>query len=294
MTATAVEKSSTKAITTQRLTELETIVERGLQTFIEVGEALREIRDTHLYSEGSFEDYCRKRWGFTDRRARQLMQAAEIGTIVPVGTESQARELAPLKADPDQMSEAWEEASADGKPTAAKVKEAVTQRTEAVVEVPSDDDIDDVVAGVDGEVAAPLESPSTTVDDEAKALIRAFLTTWEPTAFESETDIQLGLEVLLPKTAWDRDRGEVREALADAYEPYIQAINRINTFIHEEIAYEEKGLTAITDELALITPLLSDNLDGTGACWIVHLEDMADVATRLWRQLDSAISGEQD
>ena len=32
-----------------RLQELETTIERGLQTFIEVGEALREIRDHRLY-----------------------------------------------------------------------------------------------------------------------------------------------------------------------------------------------------------------------------------------------------
>ncbi len=46
-----------------------------------------------------FEDYCRERWGWTDRRARQLMSAAETvkaletGTIVPTN-EAQARELA--------------------------------------------------------------------------------------------------------------------------------------------------------------------------------------------------------
>jgi hypothetical protein len=32
-------------IASARLAELETVVERGMQTFIEVGNALREIRD---------------------------------------------------------------------------------------------------------------------------------------------------------------------------------------------------------------------------------------------------------
>jgi hypothetical protein len=51
----------------QRLAELEAVVERGLTTFIEVGEALREIRDARLYkaSHGTFEAYLRERWAIS-------------------------------------------------------------------------------------------------------------------------------------------------------------------------------------------------------------------------------------
>lgn len=34
---------------TERLTDLETTIERGLKTFVEVGQALMEIRDGRLY-----------------------------------------------------------------------------------------------------------------------------------------------------------------------------------------------------------------------------------------------------
>ena len=59
----------------QRLIELKQIVERGLATFIEVGEALMEIRDSRLYrvEHKTFEDYCREKWKMSDRRARQLI-----------------------------------------------------------------------------------------------------------------------------------------------------------------------------------------------------------------------------
>ena len=100
----------------QRLEVLESVIDAGMQTFVHVGNALLEIRDSRLYRAqfGTFEDYCRERWGFTDRRARMLMSAAETvaniqtGTIVPFlpATESQARPLTAL--DPAQQREAWQ------------------------------------------------------------------------------------------------------------------------------------------------------------------------------------------
>lgn len=117
-----------------RLSELEATIERGLETFVEVGEALREIRDSRLYRDQhkSFDDYCRQRWGWSRISAHRHIEAAEVVAVLPVGNkpanERQARELAPLREQPEQMAEAWQEASADGEPTAAKVKEAVSRR----------------------------------------------------------------------------------------------------------------------------------------------------------------------
>lgn len=98
---------------------------------MEVGEALAEINERRLYRETheTFEGYCRDRWRFSRQRGYQLMQAAAVSKIVDITTESQARELAPLRDDPAAMVAAFEEASADGKPTAAKVKAAVKKRT---------------------------------------------------------------------------------------------------------------------------------------------------------------------
>lgn len=85
------------------LADHEAAIEAGLKTFIDVGLRLVAVRDKRLYRAeyATFEDYCGGRWNFTDRRARQLIDAAGViaalptGTIVP-GTESQARELAGL------------------------------------------------------------------------------------------------------------------------------------------------------------------------------------------------------
>jgi hypothetical protein len=47
----------------ERLLECETVIEKGFQTFIEVGIVLLEIRDKRLYRQSyeTFEDYCRGR-----------------------------------------------------------------------------------------------------------------------------------------------------------------------------------------------------------------------------------------
>jgi len=120
------------------LARLEAIVAKGLQTFLEVGAALTEIWDRKLYraEHATFADYCKTKWGMTDRRARQLMDAAEVvaevsksGTIVPK-TESQARPLTRL--EPGQRATAWNEAAASsptGTPTAKQVEAVVSKRT---------------------------------------------------------------------------------------------------------------------------------------------------------------------
>jgi len=86
----------------EALRRCEAIIERGVQTFIEVGEALAEIRDGKLYRAGygTFDDYCRERWGIGRGRAYQLMDAAtvtrEMSTVVdnPPKTEREARAVA--------------------------------------------------------------------------------------------------------------------------------------------------------------------------------------------------------
>lgn len=59
--------------------ELEQIIEKGQKTFIEVGMALREIRDNRLYKKNysSFEEYCQTRWGWSRSNAYNYMQASE-------------------------------------------------------------------------------------------------------------------------------------------------------------------------------------------------------------------------
>jgi hypothetical protein len=99
-----------------KLRDLEGIIERGLQTFVEVGAALTLIREQGLYRtlHPTFDEYCKERWGWSDRRARQLMEASEVvGTLAETGTmvptnERQAREVAAVPEE--KRAEVWEKA----------------------------------------------------------------------------------------------------------------------------------------------------------------------------------------
>ena len=134
------------------LHECEEVIERGLETFVEVGQALMVIRDGRLYKQthSSFDDYCRERWGWDRTRASQLITSSEVLNMfntleAPAPTnDRQARALAPLKDDPEAMAEVMEQVTeaaeaAGSKVTAQQIKDAVAARTtvddEVVVEV---------------------------------------------------------------------------------------------------------------------------------------------------------------
>lgn len=115
----------------RRLDEYEARIAAGILTFVDVGDALTGVRDERLYRAeyGTFEEYCRERWGFSDSRARQLVGAAQTVTMVtdqglpaPV-SERQARELSRIPEN--QRADVWRETHerTDGKPTAAAIRE---------------------------------------------------------------------------------------------------------------------------------------------------------------------------
>lgn len=87
-----------------KLAELEAVLERGLETAIEVANALGEIHGRRLYrvTHTTFEDYCRDLWGIRRSRAYQLLDYARVSTVVdkaglpPLANESQTRALAPV------------------------------------------------------------------------------------------------------------------------------------------------------------------------------------------------------
>lgn len=119
-----------------RLYQCEEIIEHGLNTFVDVGNALLEIRDNRLYRQEyhTFEDYCKERWGMSRPRAYQLIDAANVmsnlSTIVDKtpSVESQVRPLAAL--DPQEQVEAWKrviENTPEGKITAAVVLKAAKE-----------------------------------------------------------------------------------------------------------------------------------------------------------------------
>lgn len=118
--------STSPLIETSRLQILESVIEKGKQTFIEVGKALLEIRETRLYRINylTFETYCRERWNWGHSRVNQLMDAAEISTVVEVQNERQARELTPLRDEPEKIKQVWEQAKSNygPNPTAEEVR----------------------------------------------------------------------------------------------------------------------------------------------------------------------------
>lgn len=132
--------------TTERqiLREHEVVIERGFKVFVEVGNALMEIREHRLYRADydTFEEYCRDRWGMSRRHANRLVEAAEVANnLGPMGpipqTERQARPLAPLP--PEQQREAWQQAvesAPNGKVTAAHVEKTVATYQESKMSQP--------------------------------------------------------------------------------------------------------------------------------------------------------------
>jgi hypothetical protein len=125
-------------ITTIRtLADCETVIERGLGTFVEVGVALFEICDRRLYldeNHETFEQYCRKRWGISRSYAYRQIDAAKVTAIVSsigdIPNEAVARELSKLNGQPTEQRETWAEAIEEHgpTPTAAQVRAVRVRR----------------------------------------------------------------------------------------------------------------------------------------------------------------------
>lgn len=129
----------------ERLARLEAVIARGMDTFMEVGTALGEIRDARFYrfTHPTFEDYVRERWGMSRARAYQLMDGATVARIVSTvvdtpapASEAVAREMAPmLREAAGSIPDVWQESvrrSGEGTPTAAIVREVVRERTRSI------------------------------------------------------------------------------------------------------------------------------------------------------------------
>ena len=127
------------------LADLETIIERGLATFVAVGTALLDIRRDRLYRETheTFEAYCRERWGFSRIQAHRLIAASEVITALPIGNtilpqnEAQARELARIPAS--ERAEVWQAVSAEHgtSVTAADIRRFAQERAARTSDAPS-------------------------------------------------------------------------------------------------------------------------------------------------------------
>ena len=136
-------KNEITKLENERLADLENIIKRGQKTFVEVGNALEEIRDERLYRESfqDFDEYCMAKWGWGYKRAHQLITSAsvakslqnnkEMSTIVDISNEGQARELA--KVEPERRKAVLEAVVSSGVTITAKaIKNAARANVDAV------------------------------------------------------------------------------------------------------------------------------------------------------------------
>ncbi len=97
----------------KHLAECEVIIEKGIKSFLEVADALLDVRDQKLYrvTHKTFQDYCADKWSISARHANRLMLGGEavrniesdqLVSSVPAAVpenEAQARPLASLPKD---------------------------------------------------------------------------------------------------------------------------------------------------------------------------------------------------
>jgi hypothetical protein len=115
----------------------ELVIKSGLKTFMEVGDALRAIKEEKLWKADhkNFVEYCEKRWKIGKRYANNLIaSSAAAKDVAQPLSEAAARELSKVKGKPIRkvvIAQATAEAAKKGrdKPSAKDVKDAVVQVT---------------------------------------------------------------------------------------------------------------------------------------------------------------------
>lgn len=130
-----------RAVTVGTLEEHEAYIEAALEgAWLRVAEHLKAIHGAGLYKEryGTWERYCRERWGRQRQWGYQLLEAANVVENVRHGVHglplpANERQVRPLVAlPPDEQAAAWQEAiTRHGTPTVRQIGEVVAERTAA-------------------------------------------------------------------------------------------------------------------------------------------------------------------
>jgi ribosomal protein L17 len=124
-------KESLTAAEQNELTRLETVIQKGWTTFLDVGRALMTIKNDELYSDKyeTFDEYLRVRWEMSRSHAYNLIGSTEVYdelsamadiTIKPTN-ERQIRSL--ISVPKNKLAVTWKKVvkEADGKPVTAKL-----------------------------------------------------------------------------------------------------------------------------------------------------------------------------
>jgi hypothetical protein len=165
-----------------QLNNLEAIVQRGLETDLELGNALAEISDASLYraTHRTFEAYLRDRWDIRRSPENQLSQAAEIAD--PPCSNLRHGQPAELKP------ESWRNPQP---PVALEPGELLPRLGWLLIRS----------SGTIADVAHHLETRAADVDDDAREHLRADIL-----ALHEELAT---LEALLEPVDWDAEHGRL-------------------------------------------------------------------------------------
>lgn len=127
------------------LERCEVVVKQGLQTFIEVGQALMTIKEKRLYRIDfkTFEEYCQVKWQMEKSQTYRLINTANvIQNISPIGellpnNESQVRPLVGLEKDVQiaVWNDVVHESIIDNKKITAKMVEQKAEQYKEINEI---------------------------------------------------------------------------------------------------------------------------------------------------------------
>jgi hypothetical protein len=127
------------------LERCEVVIKQGLNTFIEVGEALFLIRDKRLYRKefNTFEDYCQQKWSLSKPYVNRIISASQtFSNLTPMGTilpesERQVRPLVGLEKDVQiaVWNDVVHESIIDNKKITAKMVEQKAEQYKEINEI---------------------------------------------------------------------------------------------------------------------------------------------------------------
>jgi len=191
-------------------------IKDGMATVFDVGERLREVRDTKLYRDDyeTFDDYCEQKHQIGKSHSYRLIEAAEVKASInksPIGdkitNEAQARALADVPEE--QRVEVVREAAKSGEVTAASIEAAA----EKVVEP---------------------EKPKEKEKDKTGCVIpREALVFWK-----RKDEIQkLMTAVSKVKSAVENGRKEDDVMFRQVYQAAIDSLSRAYGFISDALPY---------------------------------------------------------
>jgi hypothetical protein len=221
----------------KRLQQLEKVIERGLDSVLEMGLALKEIREKKLYREESktFEDFVRDRWGMAKATAYDYLAFAEVSKNVGTSrlpSVAHAHALAPFPAA-DQKRLAREVMALpvremravvgevrEGLKNGASIADVLTARAREAVQPPTD---------------RPLTAP------ERKQLVTAKLDHALGMAIKARTSLEDALD------SWSEAAETFAQAELDSAFPQL-----IEAAVAESVRYHIDNLQTEMDDIAVL------------------------------------------